>query len=95
MWLPACINKVRLCECRYPMQIRRTPFIAAGILWIAPLASAQFYNEARDKKAQQAEAAAGQIANGALFEKIKGFACPKEAKLDALFIASKPVYVSS
>ena len=51
------------------MQIRRTPFIAAGILWIAPLASAQFYNEARDKKAQQAEAAAGQIANGALFEK--------------------------
>jgi len=31
------------------MQIRRTPFIAAGILWIAPLASAQFYNEARDK----------------------------------------------
>ena len=29
------------------------------------------------------------------FKNSKGFLCPKVAKLDALFIASKPVYVSS
>jgi len=32
---------------------------------------------------------------GALFEKVKGFLCPESALLDALFVASKPVYVSS
>ncbi len=43
--------------------------LAAGLLWSVAPGSAQFYNEARDKKAQDAEAAARQISNGSVFEK--------------------------
>ena len=51
------------------MPTHRLPIFATALFLISPFASAQFYNEARDKKAQEAEAAARQIASGALFEK--------------------------
>src|SRR5258708_7051217 len=86
-------------QVRQPMQkldMFRRSWIVLGLFGLMPLSAQIFYNEAKDKKAQEAQATAKDIASGSLFQKeLRNLDALSRVQIDGQIASAQTEYLTA